>query len=256
MRTAKQLIVPEPFQIAYEEIKLPPPAPGQVLARTVLSGISHGTELAAPQIPDEYSLLEPVACAVTGLDHCRLRVGDRVALIGCGFMGAIILQGLLRSFAEKIIVIEKEPVRVKLAQRLGATDIASPVAADWPERLRQILSMQIDVVLDCTGAQAGLDLATQICRRGGRINLFGWNKEPRAVDTSHWHVQGLTIINSSPAAALRDPFPVAVRLLESRLIDLKPLITHIVPLREYPHLLEQAARGGNGYVRGVVKLTD
>jgi len=47
MMMPKQLIVPEPFQIAYEEVEVRPPGPGQVRARTVLSGISHGTEMAA-----------------------------------------------------------------------------------------------------------------------------------------------------------------------------------------------------------------
>lgn len=207
-------------------------------------------------LTDEQCLLEPVACAVTGLDHCQLRVGDRTALIGCGFMGAMILQGLLRSFAERVIVIERDAVRLNLARRLGVTEVWSPGGADWAERLRELRELEIDTVVDCTGAQGGLDLATQICRRGGRINLFGWNKSPRTVDTDQWHVQGLTITNSSPSAALRNTFPVAARLLQAGIINLKPLITHIVTLEEYPQLLEKAAKLEDGYVKGVVKLTN
>ena len=41
------------------------------------------------QLADEYWVVEPVSCAVTGLDHCRLKPGDRVAVIGAGFMGAL-----------------------------------------------------------------------------------------------------------------------------------------------------------------------
>jgi threonine dehydrogenase-like Zn-dependent dehydrogenase len=209
-----------------------------------------------PSLADEHCILEPVACAVTGLDHCALRPGDRLALIGCGFMGAMILQGLLRSFAERVIVIEMNPVRLKLARQLGATDVWNPDDADWTERLRELQALGMDTVVDCTGAQAGLDLTTQICRRGGRINLFGWNKASRTVDTNHWHLAGLTIVNSSPSAALRDPFPVAVRLLQAGIINLKPLITHVVPLDEYPRLLSKAVKLEDGYVKGVVKLTN
>lgn len=184
--------------------------------------------------PDELCILEPIACAVTGLDHCLLRPGDRVTLIGCGFMGAMILQGLLRSFAERVMVIEKDPVRLKLAQRLGAKDVWNPSHVNWPERLQELQALGVDTVVDCTGVQAGLDLATQICRCGGRINLFGWNKGSRTVDASHWHMQGLTVVNSSPSAASRDPFPVAIRMLRAGIIDLEPLVTHVVPLEEYP----------------------
>jgi len=207
-------------------------------------------------LADEHCTLEPVACAVTGLDHCALRAGDRLALIGCGFMGAMILQGLLRSFAERVVVIEKDPVRIKLAKQLGAKEVHDPGDTNWPDRLRELQSLDIDTVVDCTGAQAGLDLATQICRRGGRINLFGWNKATRTVDTSHWHMHGLTIVNSSPSAGLRDTFPVAVRMLQSGIINLKPLVTHVVSLDEYPRLLPKAAKMEDGYVKGVVKLTN
>jgi threonine dehydrogenase-like Zn-dependent dehydrogenase len=207
-----------------------------------------------PELPDEECLLEPVACAVNGLDHCRLRVGDRVALIGCGFMGAMILQGLLRSFAERVIVIEKEPARLALARQLGAREAYSPADADWPRQLEALKALSLDTVVDCTGAQAGLDLATQLCRRGGLINLFGWNKGPRNFDANTWHLMGLTIVNSSPSAGTRETFPVAARALRAGIIKLKPLISHVVTLDEYPALLEQAARVADGYVKGVVRL--
>jgi len=45
--TAQMLIVPEPYKVAYEAVPLPPPYAGQVRARTVISGVSHGTEMAA-----------------------------------------------------------------------------------------------------------------------------------------------------------------------------------------------------------------
>jgi threonine dehydrogenase-like Zn-dependent dehydrogenase len=207
------------------------------------------------QLADEHCLLEPVACAVTGLDHCAVRPGDRVALIGCGFMGAMILQGLLRSFADRVIVIEKEPARLALARQLGARDGFSPDDPDWPTRLAELRALSVDTVVDCTGAQAGLDLATQLCRRGGRINLFGWNKASRTFDANTWHLMGFTVVNSSPSAALRDPFPVAVRMLQSGIIQLKPLITHTVSLEEYPRLLPKAVTMEDGYIKGVVKLT-
>jgi threonine dehydrogenase-like Zn-dependent dehydrogenase len=207
-----------------------------------------------PKLPDAECILEPVACAVNGLDHCRVRVGDRVALIGCGFMGAMILQGLLRSFADRVIVIEKEPSRLALARQLGAREAYNPADPDWPKRLEELKALPVDTVVDCTGAQPGLDLAAQLCRRGGLINLFGWNKGPRNFDGNAWHLMGFTVVNSSPSAGTRDTFPIAARALSAGLINLKPLISHKVSLDEYPALLEKAARMADGYVKGVVLL--
>ncbi|MBI4027215.1 MAG: zinc-binding dehydrogenase [Verrucomicrobia bacterium] len=44
---AKRLVFSEPFKVSHETFNLPPPGPGDVLARTAVSGISHGTEMTA-----------------------------------------------------------------------------------------------------------------------------------------------------------------------------------------------------------------
>ena len=63
------------------------------------------------------------------------------------------------------------------------------------------------------------------------------------------------MVNSSPGAQLRDPFPPAIRLLEKGVIDLEPLVTHVVSLDEYPAFLAAVASGAvDGYIKGVVRL--
>ena len=49
-------------------------------------------------IPDEYWLVEPVSCVVTGLDTAPLLPADNVAVIGCGFMGMMFVQALSRFY--------------------------------------------------------------------------------------------------------------------------------------------------------------
>ena len=114
----------------------------------------------------------------------------------------------------------------------------------------------IDVIFDCSGKPQGLNLATKIVRRGGHINLFGWIREEVTINGSEWHGGGFNLVSSSPGAKIRDTFPPAIRLLERGHIDLRPLVTHIVPLQDYPALLEEATGGDFGsYIKGVVKAT-
>ena len=207
------------------------------------------------KIPDEHWLVEPASCAVTGVDHCRLRVGDRVALIGCGFMGLMILQMLGRSYAEEVTAIDLDPRRLELAQRFGAKQLintANPGAGDLLASLR---SRPVDTTVDSTGAQAGINLASQITRGGGRLNLFGWNHGAATFPGDAWHLGGFTVVNSAPGSALRSVFPVAIRLIHLGFIDLKPLVTHVVPLEQFQQVLEKGVSKSDGYIKGVVRLS-
>ena len=68
-----------------------------------------------------------------------------------------------------------------------------------------------------------------------------------------WHGKGITVVNSSPMAQVRDPFPAAIRLIQNGVIDLKPLVTHVIPIDEYPEFMKGVVKGEvSGYIKGVV----
>ena len=208
------------------------------------------------ELADEHWVVEPVSCVVTGMDVCRLRAGERLAMVGCGFMGLMMLQGLAGVGADQMIALDIDDDRLQLALDMGAGE-AHNVTADSFDDVRNDLSGRgIDVVVDTSGSQQGLDLATDIVKRAGLINLFGWSKGDTAgFNPSVWHGKALTIVNSSPAAQHRDPFPPAIRLLEKGTIDLRPLVTHVIPIADYPVFMQGVTRGGvDGYIKGVVAL--
>ena len=206
-------------------------------------------------LADEHWIVEPVSCAVTGIDHCRVKAGDRIAVIGTGFMGLLILQGLRHSPLDQLIAIDVAQSRLELAKSLGAHEIFNSATADRTELVETLKARDFDVVVDTSGAQAGLDLATDIVKRGGLINLFGWLKGATATfNPTKWHTGGFTIVNSAPASKVRDPFPPAIRLIHQGIIDLHPLVTHVQPLAEYPALMEQILHGDKEYIKGVIVL--
>ncbi len=212
-------------------------------------------KIPASTLADEYWIVEPVSCAVTGLDHCRVRPGDRVAVIGTGFMGLLLLQGLLHEPVDQLVAIDVVQDRLDLAQKLGVPEIYNSTQLDKAQLTQELKKREFDVVVDTSGNQAGLDLATDIVKRGGLINLFGWIKGATAqFDPTKWHLGGFTVVNSSPSAQLRDPFPPAIRLIHQGVFDLRPLVTHVAPLGQYPTLMQQILHGDKNYVKGVVTL--
>jgi threonine dehydrogenase-like Zn-dependent dehydrogenase len=202
-------------------------------------------------LPDEYWIVEPVSCAVTGIDHCQIKAGDRIAVIGCGFMGQLIIQGLLRYPLDALVAIDIAKHRLDLAKETGVPEVYNAAEVDTQE----MKAREFDVVVDTTGSQQGLDMATEIVKRGGKINLFGWIKGEQATfDPGKWHLGGFTIVNSAPGSKIRETFEPAIRLIHQGIIDMKPLVTHTATLQDYPTLMKQILDGDRSYIKGVVTL--
>jgi L-iditol 2-dehydrogenase len=207
------------------------------------------------KLPDENWIVEPVACVVTGVDHCNVRAGDRVAVVGCGFMGLMLIQALGRCPLDQLIAIDIDPRRLELARQFGATTTHNSADPGFEEKIPGLKALNIDTVVDSTGAAKGLDLSTKILKRGGRLNLFGWNHGQAAFNGDAWHLGGFTVVNSAPASGLRDTMPIAIRLLHRGIINLKPLVTHTGPLDQITTILDHGVKKTDGYIKGVVKLS-
>ena len=206
-------------------------------------------------LADQHWIVEPVSCVVTGMDHCQLKAGERLAMVGCGFMGLMMIQGLAGAGADQLIALDVDDERLALALEFGATEAHNVAAAGFDAVRADLRGRGIDTVVDTSGAQSGLDLATDIVRRAGRINLFGWIKGTQAsFNPSTWHGKAVTVVNSSPAAQMRDPFPPAIRLIANGTIDLKRLVTHVVDIDDYPQFMAGVTSGEvKGYIKGVVR---
>lgn len=205
-------------------------------------------------LADHHWVVEPASCVVTGMDLCNYKAGERVALVGCGFMGLMFVQGMRGWGADQFIALDVDDRRLELALEMGATEAYNVGSDEFASVKKDLQSRRLDVVIDTTGAQAGLDLSTEIVKVGGRINLFGWIKGNEAkFNPTAWHGKGITVVNSSPMAQVRDPFPPAIRLIQNGVIDLKPLVTHVVSIDEYPEFMKGVVNGEvQGYIKGVV----
>ncbi|MBM3188843.1 MAG: zinc-binding dehydrogenase [Chloroflexi bacterium] len=205
-------------------------------------------------LPDAYWVVEPLSCVVTGVDHCHLRIGDRVAVVGCGFMGLLMVQCLARSFADHVLAVDVEPRRLALAKRFGAAMALNPSVPSDQARLAE-LQGQYDCVVDASGAQGGMDASVPLLRPAGHLNVFGWVHGPVTTDGTQFHSGGYTAVWSSPTARLRDPFPVAIQLIERNQVDTRAVVSDIVPLDGMAELLCRVVQGEHkGYIKGIVRL--
>lgn len=123
--------------------------------------------------PEVCAFIEPLSCAVHGIDKAGVKAGDTVVVVGGGSIGQIMLQLAWGSGAAFVAMVE--PIRQKreLAAKLGASLTVDPSTENAEVALRVIHPEGADVVIDCAGLPATVALALTLARRGGTVELFG-----------------------------------------------------------------------------------
>jgi len=224
------------------------------MAEYALQAEAEVVPLPADGKPDEHWLIEPVACCVNAVDLARIRAGARVALVGSGFMGSILLQLLALSPVSRIGVFELRPESLKCACSLqgeAPVDVYD-LRAD-PDLAA--LHGSFDVAIETAGVEPAFLLANRLVRKGGTFVVFSRQQRPFSFDFSNWHSRGITVLNTSPAAApdFTRCFYQSVPLMQAGRIDMAPLVTHVAPPEQAQKLYEDGLSKNNGYLKGVIR---
>jgi 2-desacetyl-2-hydroxyethyl bacteriochlorophyllide A dehydrogenase len=187
------------------------------------------------------SFIEPVSCVVYALERLRVGPGDDALIFGAGPMGLLLVQALRHSGASQIVVVEKQSDRRILAGRLGASAVLPPENLS-PEGLRELAPYGFPVVIDATGVPAVIEQALGFLKPRGQYLQFGVAPQDATVSWPPYDIfrKDWTIIGSF---ALCYTFQPAIAWLANRVVDISPLISHTLPLAEFPHGFQDFADG-------------
>ncbi len=189
---------------------------------------------------DEAALLEPLACVVWGLKQVKLEAGDRMLIFGAGPMGILMMQAVMRAGAASVVMVDKEPWRLKLAEDLGASAV---VQADDlnPQTFKNLAPHGFEVVADATGVPSVIGQTFQYVRPGGKVWVFGVAAADARVPFAPFDVfrKDLKIIGSF---ALNKTFHEAISLVQGGGVKLSPLISHALPLSDFAAGMKVAER--------------
>ncbi len=154
--------------------------------------------LPSDMTPEVSAFIEPVSCAIHGIDLAGIKTGDTVVIIGGGTIGLIMLQLVRNAGAGRVIVVEPLDHKRKLATELGADVVLNPSEVNVQDAILDLTSVGADVVIECVGkpqtAQAALDFA----RRGGTVEFFGVCPigEKISIEPNKVYFKELTIVGS------------------------------------------------------------
>ncbi|HEX3131827.1 MAG TPA: alcohol dehydrogenase catalytic domain-containing protein [Thermoanaerobaculia bacterium] len=200
-------------------------------------------------LADRPVLGEPVACAVNVMRRSGVQEGDTVVLLGTGFLGTLLLQLMRRHRPARVFAVSRRRMDGDLAERLGVDEVLT-----YDDDVRGRVG-EADVVIEATGKQAPLDLATNLVRVRGRLIVAGYHQDgPRTVNMQLWNWHGIDVINAHERdpGVYRSGMEEGVRLLAAGELDLDPLITHAFPLADINQAFRMTEERPDGFLKSLV----
>jgi L-iditol 2-dehydrogenase len=186
------------------------------------------------------SFIEPLACCLRALDRVGVRSGDSVFIAGAGPMGLLLLHLLPQYRAGTAMVSEPSSVRRAFAEERGADAVFDPRVDDVSAGVLGMTEGRgADVTLVASGSPAALAQGLKAVRRGGTVGLVGIPESGASVrDASALVTREVSVISSN--AATEDETERAVNMLASGAVEVSSLVTHRVPLEDFPRAVEVA----------------
>lgn len=221
------------------------------------------TALAVPGcLRDEEAVGEPWSCLVSGADRTDFRLGDTVAVVGCGYMG-LGMMGLLKlKGAGKIIAVDVRRESLELAKQFGADEVYTP--EELPSRYivdtwdSEMFIKGVDAVAEATGGAKGLELAGKMVRPHGVLSIVGYHQSGgrREIDMKLWNWKAITVIN---AHERRERMQMefmreALTMFENGRINPGRMMTHGYPLEEINRAFSEMREKPEGYIKGYVRI--
>jgi L-iditol 2-dehydrogenase len=190
--------------------------------------------------PVQAALTEPLACVLHGLERSNIQMGQSVCVLGVGPIGLMFVVLAARKGA-RVIAVGRSNNKLERALRLGAHEAISLDERRDPKRLileKTPFSKGADVVIEAVGHPATWELALEVVKKGGVVNLFGGcaRGTKAHIDAHSLHYGDKTIISvfhHTPHFV-----SMALRLLETRVIRAEDFVTHTLRLEN----LESAFR--------------
>ena len=199
---------------------------------------------------------EPLGCAMNIFRRSGIEAGQNVAIIGIGFLGAILTK-LAKDAGARVIAISRRPFSLDVARKMGA-DVVIPMEDHHAiiERVKEVTGGRFcDRVIEAVGKQWPLDLAGELTRERGKLIVAGYHQDgPRQVNMWLWNWRGLDVINAHE----RDPkiymqgLREAIDAIASGRIDPSSLYTHTYPLDRLDEALDATRDRPDGFLKALV----
>ena len=199
---------------------------------------------------------EPLGCAMNIFRRSDVQPGQTVAIVGIGFLGAVLTR-LATDAGARVIAVSRRPYSLEVARRMGAAEtIAMEDHYAIIEQVQALTGGKLcERTIEAVGKQWPLDLAAELTAERGRLVIAGYHQDgPRQVNMQLWNWRGLDVVSAHE----RDPeiylqgVREAVEAVASGRLDPRPLYTHTYPLERLDEALNATRDRPEGFLKALV----
>ena len=208
------------------------------------------------KIPDQLSfvdaaLLEPASIGTHAANRAPISNEDTVVVIGAGTIGLFILQGAKLRGAAKVIAVDINDFRLDLAKKLGADKIINPLNSNLSEAvLQETGGKGTNVALEAVGYAKTFADAVAITRMGGYVVAVGNLEKKAEFDLQQLIARELTFTGSYASSG---EFRDCIELVASGKINVEPLISDVLPLKEGPDAFDRLLKAEENLLKIVLE---
>lgn len=201
---------------------------------------------------------EPLGCAVNIMARSDVHAGQTVAIVGIGFLGALLCR-LAHVRGARVIAISRRSCSLDAARTMGADEtVPMDDHRRIVERVQALTGGTLcERVIEATGHQRPLDLAAELTCERGRLVIAGYHQDgPRQVNLQLWNWRGLDVINAHERdlrvymAGMR----AALAAIAAGELDPTPLYTHRFPLDGLGTALDMTRDRPEGFMKALIAL--
>ncbi|XP_076012028.1 sorbitol dehydrogenase [Genypterus blacodes] len=193
---------------------------------------------------EEGALIEPLSVGIHACRRAGVALGSTVLICGAGPIGLVCLLVAKAMGASQVVITDLAAERLAMAKELGADFQVTVKREDTPQNLATtvegMLGAQPHITIECTGAESSVHTAIYATRSGGVVVLVGMGPQMTTVPLVNATIKEVDIRG---VFRYCNTWPMAIAMLASGKVNVKPLVTHRFSLEQAVQAFETTHQG-------------
>ena len=191
------------------------------------------------------------------LNTAKVTAGSTVAVFGLGGIGLSVIQGAVMANAERIIAIDTNADKFKMARQLGATDTVNPKDHGMPiqDVIVEMTNGGVDYSFECIGNVNTMRSALECCHKGwGESIIIGVAAAGEEISTRPFQLVTGRVWRGTAFGGVkgRSQLPGYVERYLQGDINIDDMVTHTMGLEEINQAFDLMHAGKS--IRSVIQF--